>query len=108
MITRRDFCLSCAIALFLPKRIVIAHRASVFLTKIHKNSRGETMPYRLFVPHPNKQKKYPLVLWLHGGAGRGKDNVKQISGGNTIGSHVWTQPENQSRSGSCYLGEGFQ
>lgn len=61
------------------------------------------MPYRLFVPRGyNKRKKYPLVLWLHGGAGRGNDNLKQISGGNTVGSHVWTQPENQSEH-SCFV-----
>lgn len=61
------------------------------------------MPYRLFVPRTyNKQRKYPLVLWLHGGAGRGNDNVRQISGGNEIGAHVWTQPENQSRH-SCFV-----
>lgn len=55
------------------------------------------MPYRLFIPQGyEERKKYPLVLWLHGGAGRGKDNLKQISGGNTIGSHVWTSPANQS------------
>ncbi len=95
--------MSVGAALLLPKRIVVAQKASVFLTKIYKDSRGTTMPYRLFVPHPyNKQKKYPLVLWLHGGAGRGNDNVKQISGGNTIGAHVWTLPENQSRH-SCFV-----
>ena len=103
MITRRDFCLSFGAALLLPKQIVVAQKASVFLTKIYKNSRGETMPYRLFVPHPyNKRRKYPLVLWLHGGAGRGNDNVKQVSGGNTIGSHVWTRPENQSTN-PCFV-----
>lgn len=61
------------------------------------------MPYRLFIPENyDKRKKYPLVLWLHGGAGRGKDNLKQISGGNTIGSHVWTLPENQSNH-PCFV-----
>lgn len=103
MLTRRDFCLSFGAALLLPKPIAITQKASVFLAKMYKNSRGETMPYRLFVPQPyDKQRKYPLVLWLHGGAGRGNDNIKQISGGNTIGAHVWTQPENQSRH-SCFV-----
>jgi predicted peptidase len=41
------------------------------------------MPYRLFVPTDyDRKKKYPAVLWLHGGAGRGNDNLSQISGGN--------------------------
>jgi predicted peptidase len=78
MINRREFCLSSGAALLLPKQIVVAPGASVFLAKIHQNSRGETMPYRLFVPGDySQQKKYPLVVWLHGGAGRGNDNLKQ-------------------------------
>jgi predicted peptidase len=103
MINRRQFCLSSGAALLLPKRIVVAQRASVFLAKIHQNSRGETMPYRFFVPGDySQQKKYPLVVWLHGSAGRGNDNLKQISGGNTIGSHVWTEPQSQSKR-SCLV-----
>jgi predicted peptidase len=69
-----------------------------FLERIYKNEQGATMPYRLFVPPGyDAKKKYPLVLWLHGSAGRGNDNLLQISGGNTLGSHVWTTPENQSK-----------
>jgi predicted peptidase len=34
------------------------------------------MPYRLYVlSNYEKKTKYPLVLWLHGAAGRGTDNV---------------------------------
>lgn len=103
MINRREFCLAFGAALLAPSRIVAAQRASVFLAKTYQNSRGETIPYRLFIPQGSKkQKKYPLVLWLHGGAGRGNDNLKQISGGNTIGSHVWTLPENQSKH-PCFV-----
>lgn len=103
MINRRGFCLSTGAALLLPKQIVSAQEPSVFLAKTFRNSKGETMPYRLFVPPGyDKKKKYPLVLWLHGGAGRGNDNLKQISGGNTIGSHVWTKPENQSKH-PCFV-----
>jgi len=61
-----------------------------FIARVFKTKRGETMPYRIFIPRDyNSQKKYPLVLWLHGGAGRGTDNLRQISGGNTSGSHIW-------------------
>jgi hypothetical protein len=56
------------------------------------------MPYRLYVPAGYDAKaKYPLVLWLHGAAGRGNDDVLQISAGNTLGSHIWTRPENQAK-----------
>lgn len=103
MINRREFCLSWGAALLLSSRIIAAQRASIFLAKTYQNSRGETIPYRLFIPQGyKKQKKYPLVLWLHGGAGRGNDNLKEISGGNTIGSHVWTLPENQSKH-PCFV-----
>jgi predicted peptidase len=52
----------------------------------------------LFVP-PNYDgtQKYPLVFWLHGGAGRGSDNSSQISGGNENGTHIWTTPANQAQ-----------
>lgn len=94
MINRRDFCLASAAAL-LPKHI-FPRQKTVFVSKSFNNSHGEAMPYRLFIPQSyDKRKKYPLVLWLHGGAGRGNDNLKQISGGNTIGSHVWTSSKNQ-------------
>jgi predicted peptidase len=56
------------------------------------------MPYRIFIPREyNSHKKYPLVLWLHGGAGRGTDNLKQISGGNTSGSHLWISADIQKK-----------
>lgn len=59
---------------------------------------GATMPYRLFVPQNyDAAKKYPLVLWLHGAAGRGTDNLLQISAGNKIGSHAFTRPEVQAK-----------
>ena len=78
-------------------------QAEVFSPKTYRNSRNETLPYRLFTPRNyNKQRKYPLVLWLHGGAGRGNDNLKQVAGGNILGSHVWTLPENQEKH-PCFV-----
>src|SRR6185503_11369150 len=69
-----------------------------FIARVFKTNRGETMPYRIFIPRDyNSQKKYPLVLWLHGGAGRGTDNLRQISGGNASGS-VRTSKRNIRRS----------
>ncbi len=102
MINRREFCFALGTALLLAKRITVAQR-EIFLPRIYQNSRGEALPYRFFIPQNyDKRKNYPLVLWLHGGAGRGNDNLKQISGGNTIGSHVWTLSENQSKN-SCFV-----
>jgi len=69
-----------------------------FQKREYHSGAGAGMPYRLFVPPSyNAQNKYPLVLWLHGAAGRGNDNILQISEGNTLGTHVWTKPENQTK-----------
>jgi fermentation-respiration switch protein FrsA (DUF1100 family) len=64
---------------------------------------GEVIPYRLFKPRERKpDEKYPLVVYLHGSAGRGTDNLKQISGGNVYGSRVWALPENQAER-PCFV-----
>ena len=95
MVDRRSFCLTVGAMLLLPRRALPA-QTTIFKAMTYRNPRGETLPYRLFVPKTyDKGKRYPLILWLHGGAGRGTDNLKQISGGNTVGSHVWTTAEQQ-------------
>ncbi len=72
--------------------------AEGFLARSYHSSTGETMQYRLFVPTGyDSAKKYPVVLWLHDAGGRGSDSLKQISGSNFLGSHVWTRPENQAK-----------
>jgi predicted peptidase len=69
-----------------------------FVAGSYRSPSGEAMQYRLFVPPGyDASRKYPIVLWLHGAAGRGSDNYSQLSAGNFAGSHVWTTPENQAR-----------
>jgi predicted peptidase len=69
-----------------------------FIAGSYRSSSGEAMEYRLFVPPDyDAAKKYPIVLWLHGAAGRGSDNFSQLSGGNSAGAHFWTTPENQAK-----------
>ncbi len=69
-----------------------------FLARSYGSSTGETIQYRLFVPSGyDGASKYPVVLWLHNAAGRGSDNLKQISGSNFLGSHIWTTAENQGK-----------
>lgn len=102
MSNRREFCLALGAALVAPG-MARAAQGSGFVPRTYQNARGETMPYRLFIPRGyDRRRQYPLVLWLHGGAGRGGDNLKQISGGNTAGSHVWASPGNQSRN-PCFV-----
>jgi predicted peptidase len=51
---------------------------SQFLRKTYAS-----MPCRLLVPHNyDAKKRYPLLVYLHGGGGIGTDNARQIRGGN--------------------------
>jgi predicted peptidase len=69
-----------------------------FAARSFKAANGVTMPYRLFISSAEPRKKaLPLVVYLHGSGGIGDDNVKQISGGNATGTHVWTTPDAQRR-----------
>jgi len=55
---------------------------------------GTTVKYRLFVPADySSDKKYPLVLTLHGLGERGSDNFIQIS--NYRIATAWADPKNQ-------------
>ncbi|HZY78959.1 MAG TPA: dienelactone hydrolase family protein [Cyclobacteriaceae bacterium] len=56
--------------------------AQEFEKKIYISSKGDTLPYRILYPEGyDKSKKYPLVLFLHGGGERGRDNEKQLTNG---------------------------
>ena len=73
-----------------------------FEARTFRNDNEEVIPYRLFKPERDLAKSYPLIIYLHGSAGRGTDNVKQISGGNIYGARVWALPNNQSER-PCFV-----
>ena len=76
----------------------LEQREKILLPKVFKNTQGETLLYRLFIPQNNdRKKKYPLVLYLHGGGGRGNDNRKQIDGGNGYLIDLFTGADTQAR-----------
>lgn len=57
---------------------------SLFESKILIKSQ-DTLPYRLLLPvNYNPQKKYPLILFLHGSGERGDDNEKQLIHGSDL------------------------
>ena len=61
-------------------------------------SASGSMPYRLFVPDTGTRgSPLPVIVYLHGGGGAGKTNLGQITGGNTSGTHLWTEPQMQAR-----------
>jgi predicted peptidase len=72
--------------------------ADSFVAREYRSATGVKLPYRLFAPPSAKQdQELPLILYLHGRGGAGTDNRKQISGGNTLGTHIWIEPAAQDR-----------
>jgi predicted peptidase len=69
-----------------------------FIAREYRSEAGVKLPYRLYIPAAAKRDQpLPLILYLHGSGGAGTDNHKQISGGNALGTHVWTDPAMQER-----------
>jgi predicted peptidase len=72
--------------------------ADAFAPHVHRNARGESMPYRLYSPRPAVAgRPYPLVVFLHGAGGSGTDNLKQLQNANVFGALVWALRENQQK-----------
>lgn len=113
MVCRKRFLLCLVLTLFLVALAVGQKREEILLAKVFKGSQGRTMPYRLYIPENyDKQKKYPLVLYLHGGGGRGDDNLKQIEGGNGYIVDLLVSRSTQANNPSIVLipqspGEGW-
>jgi predicted peptidase len=72
--------------------------AETFARRVHRNAKGEQMPYRLFTPaRLESGRTYPLVVFLHGAGGSGADNALQLQGANVFGALAWALPEHQKR-----------
>jgi predicted peptidase len=83
LVVLQRYLLCLLLVLFLAVLAAGQEREDILIAKVYKGSQGRTMPYRLYVPpQDDKRKRYPLVLYLHGGGGRGDDNRKQIERGN--------------------------
>ncbi|MGD7009534.1 chitobiase/beta-hexosaminidase C-terminal domain-containing protein [Metabacillus sp. 84] len=60
-----------------------------------------SIPYRLFIPDDyTPEKRYPLVLFLHGRGDRGSDNTRQLLGSD--GAAVWASLDVQ-RKHPCFV-----
>ena len=71
-----------------------------FITRIFTGSYGMQMTYYLYIPaHLDPQKKYPLVLLLHGGGERAKVNNTPIQNRDVLLNQayvkVWSSPKVQ-------------
>lgn len=64
---------------------VIAQNPSAFEKKVFTSSTGYALPYRILYPRNyTKNKKYPLVLFLHGAGERGNNNETQLVHGSRL------------------------
>jgi len=71
---------------------VVDHSLDVYEKKEFVFAEGKTLPYRILYPaNYDKNKKYPLLLFLHGAGERGKDNEKQL----THGAKLFITEENR-------------
>ena len=75
----------------------------LFQARTHREPSGSSLPYRLFKPDKyDSKQKYPLILFLHGGAGIGNDNRHQFNGGNEVPPKALTAPEVQTKH-PCFI-----
>lgn len=94
---KSGFFLPFLLALLVPTFSWAQEREKILSPHVFKNSKSETLPYRLFVPQNyDRKKKYPLVVYLHGSGGVGDDNLKQIQGGNGYLIDFFTQAASQT------------
>ncbi len=74
------------------KRSDLSGVIDAYEKRIFEAENGSKLPYRLLKPPTlEKDKKYPLLVCLHGSGGRGDDNRKNLSG--TRASQVIANPK---------------
>jgi len=79
-------------------------RLDGFEARTFVGAAGTRLPYRFYLPeNPGRDQRLPLIVYLHGSGGAGTDNRRQLRGGNTSGTHVWTTPASQSRQAAFVL-----
>ncbi|MBI3137265.1 MAG: prolyl oligopeptidase family serine peptidase [Sphingobacteriales bacterium] len=76
------------------KRPAFNPEFALFEQRVYPTVDGNILPYRILYPENyDKNKKYPLVLFLHGSGERGKDNEKQL----THGARLFLSAENRKK-----------
>jgi len=73
------------LTLFGITQVVNGQAVGEWVVELHEAHIYNDMPYRIMKPinfDPNKS--YPIIVSLHGGGGRGTDNLKQLRGWNQL------------------------
>ncbi len=71
--------------LFLVNSCMTAQDTSLYQRKEFASTEGNKLPYRILYPENfDSNKKYPLVLFLHGAGERGNDNNRQLIHGSKL------------------------
>ncbi len=79
-----------------PPVVLPPEPGGVFVARLYRSTQGQTMPYRLFKPRDyDPSHSYPLVIFLHGASARGSDNRRQLEGGGSWGTDLWTREQIQ-------------
>jgi predicted peptidase len=71
-----------------------------FKKLVYRDSEDNNLNYRLFSPKVKSNKKYPLVIFLHGTGERGSDNSTQLLG--SRGAITFAEPDFQAKN-PCYV-----
>lgn len=88
------FRVQCVLSFLVIAATSAAQDFSLFEKRTYISAEGDTLPYRILFPEGyDKSKKYPLVLFLHGGGERGTDNEKQL----THGVKLFLEAENRKK-----------
>ncbi len=73
-------------------QVLFAQDITLYEKNVYISPSGHELPYRILFPEQyDRTKKYPLVLFLHGGGERGNDNEKHL----THGAKLFLTEENR-------------
>lgn len=74
-----------ALLLFILSLPAVAQDVSAYEKRTFKSAAGQELPYRILYPkNYTKNKKYPLILFLHGAGERGNNNETQLVHGSKL------------------------
>jgi predicted peptidase len=80
-------------------RAISENRTGQFIEAKYASEKGGALPFQIFIPKsPNKDARYPLLVFLHGAGELGDDNVRQLTGF----PREFISSDNQSKH-PCYI-----